>query len=118
MASIEKDIQEFDTGEEVFRQGERGRYMCVLLSGAVSLNRRTGRGERMLKIINTPNEFFGELSLIAGLPHDVTAVAIKPSKVLVIDEKNFERIVRTNGRFALRVIRSLAERILANESSA
>ena len=115
---MEQDIQQFDTGEEVFRQGEHGRYMCVLISGAVSLNRKTDKGEKMLRIINTPNEFFGELSLAAGLPRDVTAVAIKPSRVLVIGENNFERIVLTNSRFALNIIKSLVEKIRADANPA
>jgi CRP-like cAMP-binding protein len=116
MAGIEENIQEFDTGEEVFRQGEGGRFMCILLCGAVSLNRKTGKGEKMLKIVNTPNDFFGEMALLTGQARDVTALAIKPSRVLVIDRKNFERIVLTNGRFALKIIQSLSQRLCDGDS--
>jgi CRP-like cAMP-binding protein len=117
MAEIEKDVQEFDTGEEIFHEGEHGRYMCVLVSGAVSLNRKTDKGEKMLQIINTPNDFFGETGLLTGRARGVTALAIKPSKVLVIDDKNFERIVLTNGRFALKIIRSLSQKFRDEASS-
>ena len=111
MAEIEKDIQEFDTGEEILRQDERGRFMCVLVSGAVSLTQKTDKGEKMLRIISAPNEFFGEMALLTGRPHEFTALATRPSKVLVISQANFERIVQTNGRFALKIIHSLAERL-------
>ena len=111
MTTTGKNLREYDTGEEVFHQGERSRYMCVLVSGAVSFSRKTDKGEKMQKIIDTPNEFFGELSVTAGLPRDVTVVAIKPSKIIVIDESSFERIILTNGKFALRVIKSLARHL-------
>ncbi|MCL1818468.1 MAG: cyclic nucleotide-binding domain-containing protein [Spirochaetaceae bacterium] len=112
MAGIKNDIREFDTGQEIFTQAESAGYMCVLVSGAVSLTRKTDKGEKMLKIITTPNEFFGEMALLTGQPHEFTALATRPTKILVIDEANFERIVCTNGKFALKIIRSLAQRFL------
>ena len=115
MAGKEADIQEFDTGEEVFRQGDRGRYMCVLVSGAVSLTRKTNKSEKMLGIITTPNEFFGEMALLTGKPREFTAQATRPTKILVISEARFERIVLTNSRFALKLIRSLAERLRSEQ---
>ena len=111
MAGIKNDIREFDTGQEIFTQAESAGYMCVLVSGAVSLTRKTDKGEKMLKLITAPNEFFGETALLTGRPHEFTALATRPTKILVIDAANFERIVLTNARFALKIIRGLAQRL-------
>ncbi len=85
--------------------------MYILLSGAVDLKKKVDRGEKVLKTVDAPNDFFGEMALIDGRPRSATAVAVKPSKLLVIDESSFEKIILTNGRFALKVIKVLSDRI-------
>jgi CRP/FNR family transcriptional regulator, cyclic AMP receptor protein len=70
-----------------------------------------GKGEVSLKTVTRPNEFFGEMALIDGKPRSTSAIAVKESSLLVIDKPVFERLLQTNGAFALKVVRALTERI-------
>lgn len=107
----EKKVEFYDTGKVIFREGDQGRVMYILLSGAVDLKKKVDKGERVLKTVDTPNDFFGEMALIDDRPRSATAVASKPTKLLPVDEGSFENIILTNGRFALKVIKVLSERI-------
>jgi CRP-like cAMP-binding protein len=100
-------IESYDTGAEIFSEGQPGNTMFVLVSGAVALK----KSERILRIVDTPDDFFGESSLVVGGPRIFTAMAMRPSKLLRIDEKDFERVIMTNGKFALKLIKVLAERL-------
>jgi CRP/FNR family transcriptional regulator, cyclic AMP receptor protein len=98
-------------GESVFREGDPGEVMYVLLAGAVDLKKRVEGGETVLTTVNEPNEFFGEMALIDGRPRSASAVAVLDSRLLVVDQPAFESMVLTNGKFALRIIKVLSERI-------
>jgi CRP-like cAMP-binding protein len=101
----------FLAGEAVFREGDPGDVMYVLLTGAVDLKKRVEGGETVLSTVDEPNEYFGEMALIDGRPRSASAVAVKDSKLLVVDRPAFEAMILTNGRFALKIIKVLSERI-------
>ncbi len=98
-------------GEDIFREGEPGDVLYVLLAGAVDLKKQVEGGETVLKTVDEPNEFFGEMALIDGRPRSASAVAVRDSKLLVVDRPAFEAMVLTNGKFALKIIKVLSERI-------
>ena len=58
-----------------------------------------------------PDGTFGELAIIDHTPRSLTAVAIEPSRVAVIDERTFLFLVHETPTFALLVMRALAARI-------
>jgi CRP-like cAMP-binding protein len=108
---MEANQKEYQIGDYVFKEREKGEYMYVLLEGAVELKKKVDTGEQLLKVVDTPNDFFGEMALIDGQPRSAAAVAVKPTKLLEVDQQSFENMIVTNGKFALKVIKILTERI-------
>ncbi len=100
-----------DAGEMVFAEGSDGDEMFVLLSGEIEIKKRVGSGQRLLKVINQPNEFFGEMALVDQSPRSASAVASEASELLVVNQAAFEHLITTNGQFALKIIKTLSERI-------
>jgi len=101
----------FNEGDIIFRQGDPGDVMYILVSGAVELRIKVEKGEKLLKCVDTPHDFFGEMALVDGSPRSATAIAVKPTKLIVVDEAQFEKIVLTNGKFAWKIIQVLSQRI-------
>ena len=101
----------FNEGDIIFRQGDPGDVMYILVSGAVELRIRVEKGEKLLKCVDTPHDFFGEMALVDGSPRSATAIAVKPTKLIVVDEAQFEKIVLSNGKFAWKIIQVLSQRI-------
>lgn len=101
----------FNEGDVIFRQGDPGDVMYILVSGAVELRIKVEKGEKLLKCVDTPHDFFGEMALVDGSPRSATAIAIKPTKLIVVDEAQFEKIVMNNGKFAWKIIQVLSQRI-------
>src|SRR5918994_955342 len=81
--------KEFPRGTVLFREGEPGKEMFVLQAG----------------------EFFGEMAIISNKPRNASAVVADDAKVLVIDPKTFEGMIRGNSEIAVRMIKKLAERL-------
>jgi len=105
------NVKQFKPGELIFREGEPGDLMYVLLEGAVELKKRVEKGETVLKVVDTPNDFFGEMALLDEGPRSASAIAARKTKVLAVDGPTFEAMIVANGKFALKIIKVLSERL-------
>ncbi|QQO09470.1 Crp/Fnr family transcriptional regulator [Breznakiella homolactica] len=104
-------IKTFEKGEIIFREGDLGDLMYILQEGTVDLKKKVEKGELVLKTLTKPSEFFGEMALIDGRPRSASAVAASDTKVMAIDGASFEKMILSNGKFALKIIKILSERI-------
>ncbi len=106
-----ENLLQFESGDVIFREGDSGDRMYVLLVGAVDLKKKVDRGETVIKTVSEPNEFFGEMALIDDKPRSATAIAARRTNVLAVDGPAFEAMILSNGKFALKIIKVLSERI-------
>lgn len=102
--------KEFPKGAVLCREGEPGDEMFVLQSGRVTISKNVGDLEKVLTTLG-PGEFFGEMSILTHRPRSATATCAEASRILVIDAKTFEAMIRGNAEIALRMIRKLADRL-------
>lgn len=102
--------KEFAKGTVLFREGEPGKDMFVLQSGRIAISKRVRDVEKTLAVLG-PGEFFGEMAIIANKPRNATATVTDDAKLLVIDSKMFEAMIRGNAEIAVRMIKKLAERL-------
>ncbi|MBU0935837.1 MAG: Crp/Fnr family transcriptional regulator [Spirochaetes bacterium] len=101
----------YEGGAQIFREGEKGALMYILVKGCVELRKKVEGGEATLKVIRTPNEYFGEMALIDGRPRSATAVCTERSTLMAVDETVFESMILGNPKFALTIIKTLSARI-------
>lgn len=107
--------KEFPRGTVLFREGEPGHDMFVVHEGRVRISKAGVGTEAVLGTLG-PGEFFGEMSILSGNPRSATATCETACKLLVVDQRTFEAMIRGHGEIALRMIRTLAERLQrANE---
>lgn len=71
----------YDRGEIVFREGDTGDAMYVILSGAVEISRKIDGKDTLLGRLRR-GEFFGESALIGHLPRMATATAAKRARLI------------------------------------
>jgi CRP-like cAMP-binding protein len=102
-----KDIPK---GTVLFREGDPGKEMYVLQSGKVAISKKVRDVEKVLAILG-PGEFFGEMAIISNKPRNASASVEEEARVLVIDPRTFEAMIRGNSEIAVRMIKKLAERL-------
>jgi CRP/FNR family transcriptional regulator, cyclic AMP receptor protein len=100
----------FPKGTVLFRDGEPGKEMYVVQQGKVNISKRVGDVEKILTTLGQ-GEFFGEMSILNNAPRSATATCAEDSKLLVIDPKTFEAMIRGNTEIAIRMIKKLANRL-------
>ena len=102
--------KEFPKGTVLFNEGEPGKDMFVLQSGKIAISKKVRDVEKVLALLG-PGEFFGEMAIISNKPRNATATVTEDAKLLVIDPKTFEAMIRGNAEIAVRMIKKLAERL-------
>jgi len=98
--------QAYHAGDAIFRVGDRGDRMYVVLEGKVRLS-ASGRELELLG----PGGVFGEIALIDSGPRSADAVAVSDCRVVPIDESWFKFLVQQTPFFSLQIMRVMAERL-------
>ena len=107
---LERFARDFAPGTVLFEEGQPGDYMYVVQTGEVEIRRQVGETERVLAVL-PPGEFFGEMAILNGRPRSATAVVRTRARLIVIEGKTFEAMLRARPEIALRIIKSLANRL-------
>jgi CRP-like cAMP-binding protein len=102
--------KEFKRGDVLFREGEPGREMYVVQAGKVNITKTVRGTEKILATLGA-GEFFGEMSILNNKPRSAGAVVNEDAKLLVIDPKTFEAMIRGNVEIAVRLIKKLSDRL-------
>ncbi len=81
--------EEFDPGEVIFRQGDRGREVYAIRSGTVEvlLSRPDGSQEVIKRL--GPGECFGEMALLGKAPRSATIRTVTGVQVFKMSPSNF-----------------------------
>jgi CRP/FNR family transcriptional regulator, cyclic AMP receptor protein len=102
----ETDIVQLAPGDFLFREGERGDRMYVLLEGEIDIF----LGDFVLETAG-PGSLLGEMALIEDTPRTANAVAKSPAKLAQIDRRRFHFLVQQTPHFATHVMKTLADRL-------
>ncbi len=100
------EIKTYAAGEYIFRKGEQGSAMYMVIEGDIELV--VGR-----LVVETarPGAFIGEMALIDDATRSASARAKNDARVFPIDEVRFQSLVKENPSFALDVMKALALRL-------
>ncbi|HZZ22301.1 MAG TPA: cyclic nucleotide-binding domain-containing protein [Roseiarcus sp.] len=103
----------FAKGETIFREGEQGDELFVVVRGQVEIK----SGNRLFETVGQ-NGIFGEMALIDDSPRSAAVVALTDVTVMPIQEQQFLFMVKHTPFFALRVMRVLANRLRRQNKAA
>lgn len=98
--------QQLSPGDVIFRKGDQGDYMYVVMSGEVDIV-LDGQHIRTL----SSGEIFGEMSLIDDSPRSADAVARTNCVLAPVDERRFLFLIHETPMFALHVMSVMAKRL-------
>ena len=93
-------------GDFLFKEGEKGDKMYVLLEGEADIF----LGDFVFETA-TPGALLGEMALIDDSPRTAHVVAKTPAKLAQIDRRRFHFLVQQTPHFATHVMKTLADRL-------
>lgn len=114
VASITQ-LRSYERGEFLFREGDPGREMFVLIAGKVRIAKSVrGAGEETLAVLE-PGTYFGEMAVIEDSPRSADAIALASCSVWVIQRLKLEQVMSSDKELAYVLlwtfVRTLSERL-------
>jgi CRP/FNR family cyclic AMP-dependent transcriptional regulator len=107
----EKHVREFPAGTVIFKEGDRGNEMYVVISGDVEISKATSSTSSKTLIVLSKGDIFGEMAIIEKKSRSATATAVTDTRLLVLNEVLFDATLGRNPDFARKMIRILSERL-------
>lgn len=104
------EVQSFSDGETIFTEGESSSEMYVVRSGKVEISKLVGGHSVRLAVLGR-GSFFGEMSLLEGLPRSATARAVGAVSLLVLRPGSLLLQIRRDPTFAFELLQQLSGRI-------
>src|ERR687887_1945768 len=97
-------------GQVLCRQGEPGDAMFIVTGGRIRLSTTDRNGNEKILTHFTDGQFFGETALLTGASRSATAVADTESRVLVLQQIDFEQLLSSNAQILREMLRVLSQR--------
>ena len=108
--SGQHEIQTFLNGETIFNEGDSSSEMFVVRTGKIEISKNVS-GHAMRLAVLDRGSFFGEMSLLEGLPRSATARALGDVSLLVLRPGSLLLQIRRDPTFAFELLQQLSGRI-------
>ncbi len=101
-----EEYQYFSRGQTIFREGEPGDRLYIVVEGQVDVL----IDDQLLETVQ-PGGILGEMALVDDKPRSATAVARVDCVLTPISRQHFLTLVQHTPLFALQVMRVMADRL-------
>lgn len=103
--------KKFPKNSVIFQQEEAGDTFLFILSGRVKVVIMSKDGREVNLITLGRNEFFGEMSLIDGLPRSATVIAVEDTTIIFLKRNDFLEKLKQHPDMMLTLMKEMSKRI-------
>jgi PAS domain S-box-containing protein len=108
---IEQAKRSYRPGEVIFRQGDDGATMILILSGSVEILK-----DGIVIAHRGPGEFIGEMALVEDTPRFATVVAKTDCEISECSREWFLEVIKEDPTFALGLMKDLSHKLRESDS--
>ena len=101
----------FTRDESIFREGDLGDCMYVILSGKVVISKNAGSGHSQFLTTVGIGECFGEMSLIDSQSRSAHAVAQEPTILRSFCREDLRQLLIINSQIIINLLKTFSERV-------
>lgn len=98
-------------GATLFREGDAGNQLFVVVSGKIKLGRSGSGGRENLLAVLGPGQMFGELSVFDPGPRSTTATAVTPCQLRVLEHSDLSTWLAKHPEVGYGLLGQLAKRL-------
>jgi CRP-like cAMP-binding protein len=103
--------QSFKAGEPLFRKGDTGETMYVLLKGKLRIFTVDNIGNELTLTNYEPIRVFGDFSMLDQQPRSASATAVEDIEVLALTRADFMELLPECPDLGMAMIRNLTDRV-------
>lgn len=101
-------VRTYRADEVIFREGDAGDGLFIVVKGSVRISKRSATGEEALAVLEPP-AYFGEMALIDLAARAADAIANGPTELFFIPLKDLRSLIEAHHQMALKILYALCE---------
>lgn len=102
-------------GEVVFREGDQGRELFVLLTGEMEVVKQSKTQRETRVALMGPGDWFGDMSILDIMPRSATVRALAPARLLRLSAQDLDTLYRKDVKayaiIVLNIAREMSRRL-------
>ncbi|HAB15343.1 MAG TPA: hypothetical protein DCE44_02720, partial [Verrucomicrobiales bacterium] len=104
-------ICRFPAGSEVFREGDPGDGLFVIVEGVVDIVSRLSSGKTYVLSHMEPGDYFGEMAVFDGEPRSATAIVREPVEAVFVPVDAVQKLVERSPLVGAMLVRDASLRL-------
>lgn len=96
--------EQFKANQMLAREGDADNHLYVIVDGAVGVVKHHGTPDETLIVTLGPDDFVHELGFLDGQKRYASLVALRDTRVLVLEREQLERLIDSHPQILYRVM--------------
>jgi CRP-like cAMP-binding protein len=107
-------VQELATGQLLFKEGDNAEFFCLVAQGSLEVIKKGKDGRTAIIATLGDGDSVGEMAVVDGMVRSATVRAAAYSIVIVLQRKDFEKILEGYPRIGAKLLKGIARHISVN----
>ena len=103
------EMREMGEGTTVFIENMPGESLFLVKKGTIRISKMFAEGDEKTLVVLGPEDIFGEMAVIDGLPRSATARVAEDADLISIKKKSLERLCQDDAVLALKLVSNIVK---------
>ena len=114
MVAKHMNFMDLNAGEILFREGEKGDYVCFVAEGSLDVVKRSGKGHFATLATLTRGRSIGEMAVIDEFPRSATVRACTSAALVILTRKGFDVILEQHPGIGVKILKGISRLLSQN----
>ena len=105
---------EIDKDEILFKEGDKGDYICFVLDGVIDVLKKSVTGDSIVIAVLPKGRSFGEMSILDNFPRSAMAKARTKSSFLTLTQMSFDTILKDYPQIGITILKGISRTLSQN----
>lgn len=101
------EMRVMSEGTTVFIENMPGESLFLVKKGGIRISKMFAEGDEKTLVALGPEDVFGEMAVIDGLPRSATARVAEDAELISIKKKDLERLCKEDATLALKMVSNI-----------
>jgi len=101
------EMREMAEGTTVFIENMPGESLFLVKKGTIRISKMFAEGDEKTLVVLGPEDVFGEMAVIDGLPRSATARVAEDAELISLNKKALEKLCQDDAALALKLVRNI-----------
>ena len=94
-------------GTTVFIENMPGESLFLISKGTIRISRMFAEGDEKTLVVLGPEDFFGEMAVVDGLPRAATARVAENAELISLKKNDFDKLCQSDPGLALKLLMNI-----------